>query len=127
MKIEHAAMYVRDLETARAFFMRYFAAEAGARYQNPKTGFQSYFLTFDDGARLEIMNRPELTGADQPAERAGYAHIAFSLGSREAVDRLTAQLQADGYAVVSAPRVTGDGYYESCILDAEGNRIELTC
>ena len=127
MKIEHAAMYVRDLEAARAFFMRYFAAEAGARYQNPKTGFQSYFLTFDDGARLEIMNRPELTGADQPAERAGYAHIAFSLGSREAVDRLTAQLQADGYAVVSAPRVTGDGYYESCILDAEGNRIELTC
>ena len=94
---------------------------------------QSYAI-FVDGSgkktknrRLEIMNRPELTGADQPAERAGYAHIAFSLGSREAVDRLTAQLQADGYAVVSALRVTGDGYYESCILDAEGNRIELTC
>lgn len=126
MKIEHAAMYVNDLEAAKAFFVRYFGAEPNAGYHNVKTGFRSYFLTFEEGARLEIMHRPQMTDIEKPADRTGFAHIAFSLGSAGAVDRLTAQLKADGYTVISGPRTTGDGYYESCIIDLEGNQIELT-
>lgn len=126
MRIEHAALYVRDLERAKAFFETWFQAEAGEKYHNPRTGFQSYFLSFGDGARLEIMTAPELADPEKPPARTGYAHAAFSVGSREAVDGLTARLKDAGYSVVSGPRVTGDGYYESCILDAEGNRIEIT-
>ena len=126
MRIEHAALYVRDLERAKAFFEAWFQAKSGGKYCNPKTGFQSYFLSFSDGARLELMTAPNLVDADQPSARAGYAHLAFSTGSRERVDELTARLQEAGYSVMSGPRTTGDGYYESCILDGEGNRIEIT-
>lgn len=126
MKIEHVAMYVEDLERAKEFFLKYFNAVANDMYHNKKTDFRSYFLSFDDGARLEIMNRPQITDNSEKTERTGYAHIAFSLGSAENVDRLTAELKADGYTVISEPRTTGDGYYESCIVDLEGNQIELT-
>ena len=126
MRIEHAALYVRDLEQARVFFETWFQAKAGEKYHNQKTGFQSYFLSFPDGARLEIMTRPDMENCKKTPARAGYAHIAFSVGSREQVDELTAQLKSAGYAVISGPRITGDGYYESCILDGEGNRVELT-
>lgn len=126
MKIEHAALYVTDLEAAKAFFETYFAAEAGALYHNQKTSFRSYFLTFKEGARLEIMTREDLVNLPKALTRTGFAHIAFSLGSKEAVDHLTNRLIADGYELLSGPRTTGDGYYESCILDAEGNQIELT-
>lgn len=126
MKIEHIAMYVNDLEQARDFFVKYFGAISNSGYHNQKTGFRSYFLTFDGGARLEIMNRPELTDREKSPERTGYAHIAFSLGSREAVDSLTSRLSEDGYSVFSKPRTTGDGYYESCIVGIESNMIELT-
>ena len=126
MRMEHAAVYVRDLEGAREFFEAYFAGRAGARYHNPRTGFTSYFLTFGEGARLELMTRPDLIGREKPLTGSGYAHLAFSLGSRAAVDALTSRLRADGYPVLSGPRLTGDGYYESCILDREGNQIELT-
>ena len=131
MHIEHAALYVQDLEAARTFFERYFGARAGSPYHNVRTGFRSYFLTFDDsdhecGARLEIMTRPDMAKLEKPASRTGYAHIAFSVGSVAAVDALTARLAADVYEVLSGPRTTGDGYYESCILDAEGNQIEIT-
>lgn len=119
-------MFVADLEAAKRFFETYFNAAANRIYHNPATGFRSYFLSFEDGARLEIMNRPQMTDSTGTENRAGYAHIAFSLGSAEAVDRLTARLKSDGYEVISAPRTTGDGYYESCIADSEGNRIELT-
>ncbi len=122
--LEHTALYVQDLEAARTFFVRYFGAVSGAMYHNPHTDFSSYFLTFADGARLELMHRPDVTAA--VGEHGGYSHIAFSLGSKEAVDALTAQLQADGYAVLSGPRTTGDGYYESCVAGIEGNRLELT-
>lgn len=124
MKIEHAAMYVHDLEKAKVFFQSYFQAAPGPLYQNPTTGFQSYFLTFDGGARLEIMTKPNLAEAE-PTE-TGYAHLAFALGCREAVDALTTRLRADGYRVLSGPRITGDGYYESCIAGVEGCVIELT-
>ncbi|WP_148880511.1 VOC family protein [Streptococcus sp. Marseille-P7376] len=127
MKIEHAALYVRDLEAARHFFETYFVAKSNALYHNQRTGFQSYFLTFDEGARLEIMTRDEdLTDGSHDLLFTGYHHLAFSLGSPEAVDQLTVRLEKDGYPVLSGPRVTGDGYYESCIQAFEGNQIELT-
>ncbi|MDO4484571.1 MAG: VOC family protein [Clostridia bacterium] len=125
MRIEHTALYVRDLEAARTFFVTYLQAVCGDKYHNPRTGFQSYFLSFDGGARLEIMTRPDLAlGSSQPC--TGYAHLAFSLGSREAVDALTARLAADGYTILSGPRTTGDGYYESCVEIMEGSWLELT-
>lgn len=126
MKIEHVALYVEDLEKSKAFFEHYFKAQSGAQYHNKKTNFRSYFLTFEGGARLEIMTRDDLELQAKPHTRTGFAHIAFSLGSKEKVDSLTEQLVLDGYECISCPRTTGDGYYESCILDSEGNQIELT-
>ena len=126
MRIEHVAMYVSHLEEARDFFVKYLGAKSNDGYRNPRTGFRSYFLTFDDGTRLELMNKPTMIDDAKVPERTRYAHIAFSVGSKEAVDTLTARLRADGYAVVSGPRTTGDGYYESCILAVEDNQIEIT-
>lgn len=126
MKIEHIALYVEDLEETKNFFIKYLGAKANNGYHNPRTNFRSYFLSFEDGARLEIMQRPEMLNLPKEAARTGYAHIAFSVGSREKVDALTAELKADGYDVVSGPRITGDGYYESCIVAMEGNQIEVT-
>jgi len=126
MKIEHIALYVNDLEGARKFFMKYLGAQSNDGYHNPRTNFRSYFLSFDDGARLEIMNKPEMPDLPKDLARTGYAHIAFSVGSKEKVDALTAQLKADGYEVISGSRTTGDGYYESCIVAIEGNQIEIT-
>ena len=126
MKIEHVALYVHDLEAARDFFVKYLGASSSSGYHNKITDFRSYFLSFDDGARLEIMTRPALESCENAVVRTGYIHIAFSLGSKEKVDELTARLKADGYKVLSGPRTTGDGYYESCIIGIEGNQIELT-
>ena len=126
MRIEHIALYVNDLERARKFFIKYLGAESNKGYHNPKTNFRSYFLSFDDGARLEIMNKSEMSDQPKDLARTGYAHIAFSGGSKEKVDDLTNQLKLDGYEVISGPRTTGDGYYESCIVAIEGNQIEIT-
>ncbi len=126
MKIEHIAMYVNDLEAAKQFFETYFEASANDGYHNKKTDFKSYFLTFDDGARLEIMKKPDMEDAEKSIQRTGYIHIAFSLGSKERVDSLTARLKDDGYEVVSGPRTTGDGCYESCVVAVEGNQVEIT-
>ena len=126
MKIEHIALYVNDLEKTRDFFIKYFGAESNSGYHNKKTDFRSYFLSFYDGARLEIMNKPEMTDAPKAIAGTGYIHIAFSVGSMEKVDALTAELKKDGYEVISGPRTTGDGYYESCIVAIEGNQIEIT-
>lgn len=126
MRIEHIAMYVNDLEKAKNFFEKYFHATSNEGYHNAKTDFRSYFLSFDDGARLEIMTRPNMSDADKQLTRTGYIHLAFRLGSKEAVNKLTAELKSDGYQVVSGPRTTGDGYYESCIIGIEGNQIEIT-
>lgn len=125
MKIEHTALYVSDLECARGFFTKYFGAVPNELYHNPNTGFSSYFLSFESGGRLEIMHRPDVS--EKSAEpRLGYAHIAFSAESRENVNSLTERLRADGFRIISEPRVTGDGYYESCIADYDGNVIEIT-
>ena len=125
MRIEHVAMYVNSLKEARDFFVRYFGAVSNEGYHNKKTDFRSYFLTFEDGARLELMNRPGMEDPEKTGARTGYIHLAFSAGSREAVDALTNRLRADGCEVLSGPRVTGDGYYESCVLGPEGNQIEI--
>ena len=126
MRIEHVALYVKDLEAAREFFVTYLEGEANDGYHNPKTGFRSYFIRFGDGARLELMNKPDMTDLEKPLARTGYAHLAFSVGSEARVDQLTERLRAAGYPVLSGPRTTGDGYYESCILAFEGNQIEIT-
>lgn len=126
MRIEHIAMYVHDLEGARNFFVKYFNAESNEGYHNKKTDFRSYFLSFDDGARLEIMNKPRMDNPEKSLVRTGFIHIAFSLGSKAAVDGLTAKLKSDGFEVISGPRTTGDGYYESCIVGIEDNQIEIT-
>lgn len=126
MKIEHVALYVNNLENARDFFVKYLDAKSNEGYHNPNTNFSSYFLSFDEGASIEIMNKPDVADLPKDSVRTGYAHIAFSVGSKEKVDELTAKLRADGYEVLSGPRVTGDGYYESCIVAVEQNQIEIT-
>lgn len=126
MKIEHIAIYTKNLEMAKDFFTRYFGATANELYHNPRTGFRSYFLSFGGDTRLEIMSSPGLQDADGDHLRIGQNHIAFSVGSKEAVDALTYQLKSDGYRIVSGPRTTGDGYYESCVEIFENNLIEIT-
>lgn len=126
MKIEHVAMYVNDLEKTKDFFIKYFEAKANDGYHNKETGFKSYFLCFNDGTRLEIMTSPMIVNRDKDLARTGFIHIAFSVENKEKVDQLTLQLKEDGYKVISGPRNTGDGYYESCVLDIEGNQIEIT-
>ncbi len=127
MHIEHVAIWTRNLETLQAFYETYFGARAGDKYVNPGTGFESYALVFPSaGARLELMRSSSLPAPDGGSDpRPGYAHLAMSIGSPEAVRALTARLQADGFQVVNGPRVTGDGYYESAVLDPDGNRIEI--
>ena len=126
MKIEHIALYVNNLENARDFFVKYLEADSNEGYHNPKTNFRSYFLSFEDGARIEIMNKPEMQDLPKDPVRTGYAHIAFSVGSKEKVYELTEQLRSDGYIILSGPRTTGDGYYESCIAAIEQIQIEIT-
>lgn len=126
MRIDHIAMYVNELYEARNFFIKYFDAVSNKEYHNKKTGFKSFFLTFDDGARIEIMSRPQMSDNQKELARTGYIHIAFSVGSKEKVDMLTKRLKSDGYEVISGPRTTGDGYYESCVVAFENNQIEIT-
>lgn len=125
MHIEHIAIRTGDLERLKKFYETFFEARAGAKYVNAERGFESYFLTFPSGARLEIMYAKGLSRAGA-SDRPGYVHVAFSAGSQAAVDALTARLADACYRVVDGPRHTGDGYYESCVLDPDGNRIEIT-
>lgn len=126
MRIEHVAMYVHDLEAVRNFFVTFLGGVSNEGYHNTNTGFRSYFISFDDGARIEIMNKSEIVDAAKDLNRIGYAHIAFSVGSKKAVDDMTNKMRNAGYEVVSGPRITGDGYYEACIVVIEGNQIEIT-
>ena len=164
MKIEHIAIWVKDIDKVCEFYRKYFGGVVHPIYHNPVKQFTSRFVTFDDGARLEIMHRPDIEGdaetfhvkpyeaseaetdlsvsISEPikvavaqatanmmagvAEHLGFAHISFSVGSKEEVDRLTQEMSDDGIAIVGEPRTTGDGYYESVVLDPEGNRVEVT-
>lgn len=124
MKIEHIGLWVRDLEVMKAFYEKYFGAQANELYHNEKTGFRSYFLTFESGeTRLELMNKAALKEVSD--EVFGYAHIAYEVQDEAAVDRLHEQLVNDGYQHVNGPRTTGDGYYEAVIEDPEGNIVEI--
>lgn len=127
MKLEHIAIWVKDIEKMKEFYIKYFNGVANDRYFNPQKQFESYFITFESGSRLEIMSKTiikELNKIDTE-EYYGYAHLAFSFGSKDKVNTLTARLKENGYLVVGEPRITGDGYYESCVLDPEGNRVEI--
>ena len=126
MYIEHVSIYVMDLESAKEFFIKYFDGSSNDGYYNFSTGFKSYFISFEKGLRIELMNRPDISDQDKVLFRTGYSHIAFSVGSKEKVDSITEQLKHDGYEVISGPRITGDGYYESCVIAFEGNQIEIT-
>lgn len=128
MHIEHLAVWVLDLEQMRTFYEYYFGATANAEYINPTKGFSSYFLTFPDGGpRLELMQMPGISSLpDASTQYMGLTHLAFSVGSEQNVNALTERFRADGYQIAGEPRRTGDGYYESVILDPEGNRLEVT-
>jgi lactoylglutathione lyase len=128
MKIEHVAIYTKDLEALRSFYTKYFQATSNDLYVNPKKGFSSYFLSFSDGARLELMQMESIPDSlDDPIRQStGIIHLAFSLGSRSAVDRMSERLREDGFRILDGPRQTGDGYYECAFLDPDGNRIEIT-
>ena len=127
MKIEHIAIWTKDLERLKEFYAKYFNINSGPKYVNSKRGFESYFLQFDSGARIEIMCLPSLVGLEKSDLLfVGYAHIAISVGSKENVDDITSRMQSDGYVLVSGPRYTGDGYYESVLLDPDGNQLEIT-
>ena len=127
MRIDHAALFCKDLEQMRQFFIDYFDARSNEQYHNPRTGLRTYILSFTEGStRLELMQRPDVQDADPSLPAIGYVHLSFAVGSRKGVDLLTRRLAANGYTVTSGPRTTGDGYYESCILGPEGIQIELT-
>lgn len=126
MRIEHIAVWVNDLELMKLFYIKYFNGVSNDKYTNPAKKFESYFLVFNGGARLELMRKPELANNENKSYSVGYTHIAFSVGSKENVIELTERLRNDGYGVYSEPRTTGDGYFESSIHDPEGNLIEIT-
>ena len=128
MRIEHVAIWTSDINRCVAFYTTYFGARAGAWYRNPLKGFESRFLSFDSGARFEVMATTTLAPVmiDAGAQRMGLTHVAIAVGSDNAVDVLTDRLRADGYPILDGPRRTGDGYYESVTLDPDGNRIEMT-
>jgi lactoylglutathione lyase len=129
MRIEHVAIWTTDLARCKNFYSSYFGATAGPTYLNPAKGFESCFLSFADGARLEAMTTTTLplVGLSPGVQRLGLTHLAISVGSERLVDQLTQRLRDDGIAVVDGPRRTGDGYYESVIIDPDGNRIEICC
>lgn len=125
MKIDHIAIYVENLEATKEFFIKYFNATANNLYHNPKTELSTYFLSFEDNTRLEIMSRPNMIKTEFNLYCQGFIHLSFSLGNKEKVNELTARLKNDGYKILSGPRTTGDGYYESCVLGPENNILEL--
>ena len=125
MKIEHIAIWVKDLEISRQFYSQYFSMTSNQKYENTKKQFTSYFMSHAQGARIELMHTPELAATTEN-KTIGWAHLAFSTGSKEEVERLTEQLRNDGYTIEGEPRQTGDGYYESIVLDPDGNWLEIT-
>jgi lactoylglutathione lyase len=128
MYIEHIALWTNDIERCSQFYVRYFQASTGPLYENPAKGFESRFLSFPSGARIEIMRSTSLSPVvlEPGAQRMGLTHLAISTGSERSVDELTGHLKNDGYQILDGPRRTGDGYYESVVLDPDGNRVEIT-
>ena len=125
MRLDHISIYTEDLERLKDFYLKYFAVKSNEKYHNISTGLQTYFLYFEDGARLELMQRPGLLKKDRSLPETGFCHLSFGVENRQMVDELTELLVKDGYILKSHPRITGDGYYESCILDPDGNEVEI--
>ncbi len=125
MKINHVGMYLKDIEEAKLFFEKYFNGKTRALYTNPESGFQSYFMKFEDGASIEIMYSKSAVDNDPSQDKLGLNHIAFSMGSKKAVNDMTARLRHDGYKIVEEPAMTGDGSYEALIEVFQGNLLEL--
>ena len=127
MMIEHLAIWTKDIEKMKTFYLEFFEVSANEKYFNPTKNFSSYFLSFPSGTRLELMHRPEISKQLEGLEQnLGLAHFAIALVSKQKVDDLTHTLRMKGYSIFGEPRTTGDGYYESVIADPEGNQIELT-
>lgn len=132
MKIEHVAIWANDIDKVCEFYRKYFGGVVHPIYHNPAKQFTSRFVTFESGARLEVMHHSNvgpvtsLTFHVEHSEHLGFTHLSFSVGSKEEVDRLTRQMSDAGIQVIGEPRTTGDGYYESVVLDPEGNRVEIT-
>lgn len=127
MRIDHAALFCKDLDRMRQFFLDHFEAQSNDLYHNPQTGLKTYILSFQEGgARLEIMSRPDTMDIDPSRRNIGFVHLSFAVGSKKAVDEKTEELRSAGYTVTSGPRTTGDGYYESCILGPERIQLEIT-
>jgi len=127
VRIEHIAIWSKDIERLKNFYIKHFNAVCNSKYTNDKKGFQSYFLSFKNGARIEIMQVPDLIESnDNNIRYVGLAHFAVSVGNKEAVDLITNRIRYDGYTVLSEPRTTGDGYYESVVMDTDGNHLEIT-
>jgi len=128
MRIEHVAIWTGDLERLKRFYTKHFNCIAGKKYRNESNDFESYFLSFDNGARLEIMQMPSIPNNlnDLKTQYEGIIHLAISVGSKENVIEITEKLRSDEYTIVSEPQTTGDGYFESCVLDSDGNRVEIT-
>jgi lactoylglutathione lyase len=128
MKIEHIALWAKDIEVLKSFYEKYFNAKSNSKYSNPSKMFSSYFLSFESDTRLEIMQMPSIPDAkdNQNDQFIGYTHLVISVGSEDKVNALTSKLSDDGFKVLDGPRRTGDGYYESIVLDPENNRIEIT-
>lgn len=125
MRITHVAIFTINLEKLKNFYIKYFNGKANELYHNKKTGLMTYFISFDNGCKLEIMSRPDITEYN-PNIICGFAHLAFCVDSKDNVDTLVKILTNDGYKITSNPRTTGDGYYEACVLDPDGNQIEIT-
>jgi len=125
MNIAHIAIWTNDLEAMKAFYTQYFKGESNEKYINPIKKFESYFISFEKGIKLELMHKQSIDKPLDTEERLGITHIAFKLGSKKAVRSLTETLRSDGFRIVGEPRTSGDGYFESVVLDVEGNRIEL--
>lgn len=127
MKIEHIAIWTLDLEKMKNFYLKFFDLKSNEKYYNPKKKFSSYFLAFENGARIELMHRPDISEFIEKSDtKLGSPHFAISVGSKEKVDLLTELVRKNGFKIIGEPRTTGDGYYESVISDPEGNLIELT-
>lgn len=127
MKIEHLAIWVDNLELLRTFYMKYFNLSSGEKYVNTKRNYSAYFLSFGENkTRIELMHIPNMQDPASRGNLKGLAHFAISVGEKDIVNELTERLRGDGYTIASEPRTTGDGYYESLVLDPEGNYVEIT-
>ena len=130
MKIGHVAIWTNKLEPLKDYYVKFFNGSSNNKYSNPSKNFESYFISFESGAQLELMSRPDILDNDSEnhtEQHLGLAHLAFEVANKKMVDEKAKELQNAGFPILSGPRITGDGYYEFETLDPDGNRVEVTC